>query len=325
MPDVITTDVESAVDKIAHSHLCAIPTETVYGLGANAADASAVARVFEAKDRPIDHPLIVHVADFQTAMLWLQDLPRWAQNLAQHFWPGPLTIVGHRTALASDHITAGQNTVAVRVPNHSLVQQVLSQLQQHGINGLVAPSANKFGHVSPTTAQHVSDDLGDYLESHGDAILDGGPSEVGIESTLVLATGNIPVILRPGAIGVNDIEKITGLVPQANHSESIKISGNLASHYSPMAQVEIITSTDSIGDMKPAGLIALDDIETPAHLVRLAAPATSIEFAADLYSAMRNADALGLSHIYVVIPEGDAMSDALMDRVSRAAHSESGD
>jgi len=297
----------------------------VYGLGANATDQSAVARVFEAKGRPIDHPLIVHVADFQTALLWFQDLPQWAQNLAQHFWPGPLTIVGHRTALASDQITAGQNTVAVRVPNHPLVQKVLSQLQQLGINGLVAPSANKFGHVSPTTAQHASDDLGDYLERHDDVILDGGPSEVGIESTIVLATGNIPVILRPGAIGVNEIEKITGLMTQERNSESIKVSGNLASHYSPRARIEIIASTDNSGAKESAGLIALAEIETPAHLVRLVAPTTTTEFAALLYSAMREADNRGIEHVYVIIPEGDDLSAALMDRVSRAAHSESGD
>jgi L-threonylcarbamoyladenylate synthase len=163
-------------------------------------DETAVARVFAAKERPADHPLIVHVASASDVSEWITELPQWAIDLTNAVWPGPLTIVGPRTSLASNSVTGNQDTVAVRVPSHPIAQELLQQLKANGVKGVVAPSANRFGHVSPTSAAHVSADLGEYLNAHDDLILDGGDCQVGVESTIVLATGTQPVILRPGAI-----------------------------------------------------------------------------------------------------------------------------
>jgi L-threonylcarbamoyladenylate synthase len=160
---MITNDIAQAVTALASGKLCAIPTETVYGLAANALDESAVARVFAAKERPADHPLIVHVASASDVSEWITELPQWAIDLTNAVWPGPLTIVGPRTALASNSVTGNQDTVAVRVPSHPIAQELLQQLRANGVKGVVAPSANRFGHVSPTSAAHVSADLGEYL------------------------------------------------------------------------------------------------------------------------------------------------------------------
>lgn len=320
LSDLITRDVTLATAKISSSHLCAIPTETVYGLAANAADSSAVQRVFQAKGRPTDHPLIVHVQNLEIAKRWLPDLPEWSIALADHFWPGPLTIVGARSHLATDFVTAGQNTVAVRVPHHPVVQELLRELSCHGILGLVAPSANKFGHVSPTTAEHVRDDLGEYLSQHSDVILDGGPCEVGLESTIVLATGDQPVILRPGAITSDDIYEVTGITPSINQDSATKVSGNLASHYSPRARVELIVGENAMEYSSPAGFLALSDSLTPIDLVRLASPKNTEEFATILYAALREGDRLNLPVIYVKVPSEGKLSTALLDRLGRAAH-----
>lgn len=324
MSSLVTTDVAVAVQKLASSHLCAIPTETVYGLAANAQDEVAIQRVFEAKGRPIDHPLIVHVPDLQTAQLWLAELPKWAIKLGEAFWPGPLTIVGKRTSLASDLITAKQDTVAVRIPDHPLVLRLLSQLQHQGINGIVAPSANRFGHVSPTTAEHVLDDLGEYLQGHDDTVLDGGASSVGIESTIVLVTAQVPIILRPGAITPADVERVTGLMPTLNQSLEIKVSGNLSSHYAPKADVKIIDPSSFHSFNENAGFIALESIGTPTGLTRLASPVSSQAYASELYAALRLGDDLGLTTIYLCPPPNDGIGTAIQDRIRRAAHNEGG-
>jgi len=318
----VLTDVDTAAARLTAGHLCAIPTETVYGLAANAGDASAVARVFVAKGRPSDHPLIVHVADVANVYEWIHDLPEWAVVLVNAVWPGPLTIVGLRTALATDDITGGQDTVAVRVPAHPLALELLSKLRDHNVLGLVAPSANSFGHVSPTTAQHVKDELGDYLAMNGDVILDGGQCEVGVESTIVLAAGDQPVILRPGAITKSDIERITGVQVAEAKGNAPRVSGALASHYAPVAEVVLIDAEklESLGDEhKDAGLIALESIPTPVGLSRLCEPKTSSEFAAQLYSAMHEADRKNLPVIYVVAPAGTGIEQAIADRLARAA------
>ena len=314
----VTTDVMRAVAALASGHLCAIPTETVYGLAANALDESAVARVFQAKSRPIDHPLIVHVANLEQVSKWITHLPDWAQTLAAQLWPGPLTLVGYRTALASDAITGGQETVAVRIPSHPIAQQVLSELAADGVLGLVAPSANRFGHVSPTSANHVAIDLGEYLAANGDLILDGGICEVGLESTIVLATNEQPVILRLGAITAQDIQRITGVAVSQTDRNLPRVSGALDSHYAPRAKVILLTETSQVF-AENSGFLALSQIATPDGLHRLAAPNSVTDFAHDLYTALRAGDDLNLETIYVVPPLGSGLAQAITDRLERAA------
>ena len=314
----VTTDVSVAVAALTQGNLCAIPTETVYGLAANALDASAVARVFEAKERPADHPLIVHVASAGDVAQWITNLPHWAITLTQQVWPGPLTIVGSRTDLASDDVTGGQDTVAVRVPSHPIAQQVLNKLKANGVLGLVAPSANRFGHVSPTTSEHVTADLGQYLDAHQDLILEGGECEVGLESTIVLAIDEFPLILRPGAITADDIFRITGVAISESSNAVPRVSGALDSHYSPTAKVVLITDLAKI-DQTNAGLLALADFITPSGVNRLAAPRNLEEYAHQLYAALRFGDDLKLETIYVVPPSGNGLAQAINDRLQRAA------
>jgi L-threonylcarbamoyladenylate synthase len=316
---MITNDIGQAVTALVAGRLCAIPTETVYGLAANALDESAVARVFAAKERPAVHPLIVHVATASDATEWITELPKWATDLTNSVWPGPLTIVGPRTALASNSVTGNQDTVAVRVPRHPIAQELLSQLKAQGVKGLVAPSANRFGHVSPTSAAHVAADLGEYLNAHGDLILDGGDCQVGVESTIVLATGSQPVILRPGAVTAADIKRVTGVEVSDASANAPRVSGTLDSHYSPNAQVILVTDAPELELENKSGFLALAQVSTPAGLVRLAAPTTIEDFAHELYSSLRTGDDLKLKTIYVVPPTGDGLAQAINDRLQRAA------
>jgi len=315
---MITNEISQAVTALTAGKLCAIPTETVYGLAANALDESAVARVFEAKQRPTDHPLIVHIVAAADVSEWITELPQWAVDLTNAIWPGPLTIVGPRTALASNSVTGNQDTVAVRVPSHPIAQELLQQLKASGVKGLVAPSANRFGHVSPTSAAHVFADLGEYLDANGDLILDGGDCQVGVESTIVLATGAQPVILRPGAVTASDIKRITSVDASEETTNAPRVSGALDSHYSPTAQVVLITSSETNFE-KNAGFLALAQTQTPTGLLRLASPETVEDFAHELYSSLRAGDDLKLKTIYVVPPTGDGLAQAINDRLNRAA------
>lgn len=317
-----TSSIDSAVDALAAGHLCAIPTETVYGLAADACNANAIARVFAAKGRPTSHPLIVHIAHTSQLHRWIHDLPEWAIMLTTALWPGPLTIVGRRTPIVLDAVTGGQDTVAVRVPNHPMTLELLSKLEARGVLGLVAPSANNFGGVSPTTAEHVIDDLGTYLAQHHDVVLDGGACTVGVESTIVLATQDQPIVLRPGAITQADIERITGVQVLTTSEKAPRVSGSLASHYAPAAQV-ILTTVADLQDAtfsKNSGFIALDSIATPEGVTRLANPKNPAEFAAQLYAALRQADEQQLTKVYVVAPLGSGIEQAIADRLRRAAH-----
>jgi L-threonylcarbamoyladenylate synthase len=316
---MITNDIAQAVTALSSGKLCAIPTETVYGLAANALDESAVARVFTAKERPADHPLIVHVATAADVSDWITELPQWAVDLTKAVWPGPLTIVGPRTPLASNSVTGNQDTVAVRVPSHPIAQELLQQLKAQGVKGVVAPSANRFGHVSPTSAAHVCADLGEYLDANGDLILDGGDCQVGVESTIVLATGSQPVILRPGAVTAADIKRITGVEVSEATTNAPRVSGALDSHYSPTAQVILITDGSEIELETNAGFLALAQTPTPTGLVRLASPETIEDFAHELYGSLRAGDDLKLNAIYVVPPSGDGLAQAINDRLNRAA------
>ena len=297
--------------------LVAFPTETVYGLGADASNADAVARIYSVKGRPADHPLIVHVASMDGLGDWARDVPEYAISLARDFWPGPMTLVVRRSDLAGDFVTGDQDTVGVRVPNHPVALGLLEAFVKAGGRGIAAPSANRFGNVSPTTAQAVAAELGDYL-ADSDQILDGGACDVGVESTIIDCTGDTPKILRPGAITVEMIEQSTGLkVVGTVEAPEIRVSGSLDSHYAPVATV-VLDQSPVAGQ----GFIAMADVVTADGVVRLAAPATHEEFARVLYAALRAADEQGLATIVVQQPQGDGIAIAIRDRLKRAAHSE---
>ncbi len=294
--------------------LVAFPTETVYGLGADACDADAVARVYSVKGRPADHPLIVHVASMDSLGDWASDVPEYAILLARDFWPGPMTLVVRRSGLAADFVTGGQDTVGVRVPNHPVALGLLEAFARVGGRGVAAPSANRFGNVSPTTAKAVSDELGDYMKD-GDLILDGGACDVGVESTIIDCIGDVPKILRPGAITQEMIEHSTGLDVLDADGVAIRVSGSLDSHYKPIAKV-VLDQSPIAGQ----GFIAMADVATAAGVVRLAAPTTHDEFARILYSALRAADEQGLKKVVIAQPAGAGIAVAIRDRLKRASH-----
>ena len=304
---------DSAANLLA-GNLVAFPTETVYGLGADACNADAVVRIYSVKGRPADHPLIVHVASMDALGDWASDVPAYAISLARDFWPGPMTLIMKRSALAGDFVTGGQDTVGVRVPDHAVALGLLLAFAQIGGRGVAAPSANRFGNVSPTTAQAVEDELSEYL-AHADQILDGGPCQVGVESTIIDCTGGAPRILRPGAVTVAMIEESTGLaVVGAVENAEIRVSGSLDSHYAPVATV-VLDQSPVAGQ----GFIAMSDVATPNGVVRLAAPHTHEDFARVLYSSLRAADEQKLNSVVVYQPQGDGIAIAIRDRLKRAS------
>lgn len=307
------SEVAAAARALSDGFLVAFPTETVYGLGADATNAAAVARIYEVKGRPVDHPLIVHLSSSQGMSQWAQEIPSYAQALAQAFWPGPMTLVLKRSDLAGDFITGGQDTVGVRVPGHPVALELLAAYEKLGGKGVAAPSANRFGKVSPTTAKAVRDELSQYWGQH-DVILEGGPSEVGIESTIIDCTGKAPSILRPGAITPEMITRVTGLELGAGSSE-VRVSGSLESHYSPRARV-VLGEIPNPGD----GFIAPAFHPTPEGVIRLAAPETPEDYARVLYSALRDADEQRLDRVVAIPPVGDDIALAIRDRLERASN-----
>ncbi len=303
-----------AAANLSAGGLVAFPTETVYGLGADACNAQAVARIYAVKSRPADHPLIVHVASMDGLGDWATDVPAYAIALARDFWPGPMTLVVKRSALAADFVTGGQDTVGVRVPNHPVALGLLEAFERAGGKGVAAPSANRFGHVSPTTAAAVVEELGTYL-SKEDLVLDGGACAVGVESTIIDCTGLLPRVLRPGAISTAMIEDVAGLVAlSVDGQDQIRVSGSLENHYAPAAKV-LLCEVPIIGQ----GFIAHKNIETPSGVIRLASPNSDEEFAQILYSALREADAQGLTEVVVIQPNGIGIAVAIRDRLARAA------
>ena len=317
-----TTDPAVAAQALSDGRLAVLPTETVYGLGARADLPRAIARVYAAKGRPADHPLIVHLADASHLADWAEQVPDYALALADAFWPGPLTLVVVRTARAGDFVTGGQDTVALRVPSHPVFRAVIASLGallDDPAVGIAAPSANRFGRVSPTTAAHVLDELSGHLLPD-DVLLDGGPSVVGVESTIVDCTGPLPVVLRPGDVSDADVARVTGLA--VGGSSTVRAPGTLASHYAPQARVSIV-SADGLAERPPGdatiGLLALAEVPTPDGLVRLSEPETSADYARVLYSALREADALGLREVVAVPPPLDGVGAAVLDRLTRAA------
>ena len=302
--------------------LVAFPTETVYGLGADASNPLAVARVYETKGRPADHPLIVHIADLKYLDQWISDIPEFAIALAREIWPGPMTLILQRSKLAKDFITGGQDTVGIRIPDNSLALGLLEAFHKLGGAGIAAPSANRFGQVSPTTAEAVQEELGNFL-SATDLVLDGGSSEIGLESTIIDCTGELPIILRPGAITIERIREVTrlklhdllGRNTDDFKQETIRVSGSLENHYAPKAKVFL--------DQQPiqgSGFIAFENVDTPDGVIRLAAPKSVEEFARVMYSALREGDHQDLSSIYIDQPTGDGLAIAIRDRLSRSAN-----
>ena len=311
----------SAAQSLRNGSLVAFPTETVYGLGADAANEKAVARIYDVKGRPADHPLIVHISDIRYLEQWISDIPEFAITLARNFWPGPMTLILKRSELAKNFVTGNQGTVGIRIPDNRLALGLLEEFHNLGGTGIAAPSANRFGQVSPTTAEAVQEELGEFL-SNTDLVLDGGPSEVGLESTIIDCTGEMPRILRPGAITIEMIEEVTELKVSKSLDKNlddfelgnIRVSGSLENHYAPKAKVFL--------DQQPvpgSGFIALESIDTPIGAIRLAAPKSVEEFARVIYSALREGDHKGLSSIYIDQPTGDGLAIAIRDRLSRSA------
>ncbi len=316
-----------AAKKLAQGALVAFPTETVYGLGVDATNHDAVTRMYAVKGRPADHPVIVHVSSMQAIGQWAIDIPDYAIALARKYWPGPMTLILKRSELAGDFVTGGQDSVGIRVPDHKVALALLATFESIGGKGVAAPSANRFGHLSPTSASAVFHELSDYF-GDADVILDGGSCEVGVESTIIDCTGDLPRVLRPGAISPKMIANATGVAIEqiyANYmsddgvnnaaADDIRVSGSLENHYAPDARVSLDV-VPTVGQ----GFIALASIDTPTGVIRLGSPVNDEEFARILYSSMRNADDQGLTEIVVAQPVGDGIALAIRDRLKRAAH-----
>lgn len=321
----VSRDPARAAAVLARGGLVILPTETVYGLAADARNEAAVARVFAAKGRPGDHPVIVHVSGEAAIDAWAAHVPEYARRLVARWWPGPLTVVLRRAPGVLDVITGGQDTVALRAPAHPLATRVLAEfaaLTGDPAAGLAAPSANRFGRVSPTTAADAAADLGSWLDPDRDLVTDGGECAVGIESTVLDCTGPAPRILRPGAVTGADVEAAAGLaLIDAGAGGAVRAPGTLAAHYSPRARVVLADSAETARRLGPAGagFLAPAGVATPAGLVRLAAPASPEEFAHGLYRALRSADEHGLASIVVVPPPEVGLGAAIRDRLTRAA------
>jgi L-threonylcarbamoyladenylate synthase len=341
-PDAI----EQAARRIVAGGLVALPTETVYGLGARADDAEAVARIFAAKGRPSDHPLIVHVPNGAAALHFVSAFPPVAQRLCAAFWPGPLTVIVPRDPDTATAAAGGQDTIGLRCPSHPVARQLLEACANLDVLGVAAPSANRFGRISPTQAAHVVDEFQDAGEGLGEVwVLDGGPCEVGIESTIVDCSREQPVLLRPGRLTLAEIEAVAGQpvlwsTPEAPDPAAPKAPGTLASHYAPRARLRLMADTqlDAALDVLEPELLAAA-LREPGHppkvavysrslwarrapskgVVHRSMPGDAATAAHDLFADLRELDALGVELIWVETPPEDAAWDGVRDRLRRAA------
>ncbi|HEX2200090.1 MAG TPA: L-threonylcarbamoyladenylate synthase [Burkholderiales bacterium] len=308
----MSAEVRRGAEILRAGGLVAFPTETVYGLGADAASAAAVARLYAAKRRPADHPVIVHFAAAGDAFTWARDVPDQARLLAKQFWPGPLTLVLKRSAKAPDFVTGAQDNVGLRVPSHPVAHELLTLFK----GGVAAPSANRFGRVSPTTAAHVRADLG----ADVDLVLEGGPSEVGIESTIVDLSGGAPVLLRPGRISRQQLESIIGKVGEGSET-SPRHSGGLVRHYAPRTPARLVPTYDldkEIARLKEK--VAVLAFSRPDERVDywLRMPRDPHAYAQKLYGALRELDGAGCEEILVELPPAAPQWAAVRDRLQRA-------
>ena len=324
--------ITAAAAILAAGGLVAFPTETVYGLGADAENPAAVARIYEAKGRPSDHPVIVHVAPDADLAYWAESIPEEARQLAAAFWPGPLTLILRRAAHIPDAVSGGQDTVGLRCPSHPVAIALL-QAFKGGKGGLAAPSANKFGHVSPTKAQHVQDEFGDELDSGLlGAVLDGGQSEVGIESTIIDLSrldSHGALLLRPGHISAAQIAAVIGRLPGAPDATAPRASGTLDAHYAPRTPVLLLPSDEAgstlnqlLNAERRVALIHYADLPPASASVRLAD--TPLAYAHGLYAALRTMDLVGAELIIVEQPPGEAAWLGINDRLRRAAFGSAG-
>jgi L-threonylcarbamoyladenylate synthase len=302
-----------SAEKLKAGDLIAFPTETVYGIGADAENKDAVARMYQVKNRPANHPVIVHIAELNDVDYWAKDVPEYAINLMRDFWPGPMTLLLKRRVVAGDFLTGAQEIVGLRIPANSLALGLLNEFKAVGGMGIAAPSANRYGAVSPTTAEAVSQELSEYLLP-GDQILDGGPCLVGVESTIIDCSSDNPKILRPGAISAEMIEESTGIILAEVSETKIRTSGSDKQHYAPRAKV-IIGGEIQSGE----GLIAMSEIATPEGVIRLAEPKSIEEYARVLYSALRMSDSQNLEKVRIIPPRGEGLAVAIRDRINRAA------
>lgn len=313
------TEIKRAVELLRAGELVAFPTETVYGLGADARNPQAVAKIFAAKGRPADHPLIVHIPDAAHLDHWARDIPEAARVLAKAFWPGPLTLILKRQPDVPDEVTGGQDTVGLRVPNHPLALELLRAFG----DGIAAPSANRFGRISPTTAAHVREDLGTAVS----LILDGGPCAVGIESTIVDMSGPRNIILRPGMLSAVEIGHVLGRVPDvAGDQLTPRAPGTLEAHYAPRTLL-LVMPNDSLPIVLRNAIVAKEHVAVlatfPAPFTHplidwQVAPADPAGFAHDLYANLRKLDSIGCARIFVEQPVGQSWQ-AIADRLKRAA------
>jgi L-threonylcarbamoyladenylate synthase len=308
----VSAEVRRAAEILRAGGLVAFPTETVYGLGADASSAAAMARLYRVKGRPADHPVIVHLDSLERAIAWARDVPREARILAERFWPGPLTLILKRSDKAKDFVTGGQPSVAIRVPSHPVAQELLKAFG----GGVAAPSANRFGHVSPTTAQHVRDDLG----ADVDLVLEGGASEVGIESTIVDVSGGGVVVLRPGRISLEDIEML-GIKVQQRTAASPRHSGGLERHYSPRTPARLVPThllDKEIAQRRDK--VAVLAFSRPDERVDfwLRMPREPQGYAQRLYAALRELDGTGCELMLVEAPPDTPDWAAVRDRLVRA-------
>jgi L-threonylcarbamoyladenylate synthase len=314
------TDIDEAARVLAGGGLVAFPTETVYGLGADASSDAAAARIYAAKGRPVGHPLIVHVADAAAALDdgWARDVGDDARRLAAVFWPGPLTLILRRGPRVAPAVTGGADTVGVRVPAHPLAHRLLAAFG----GGVAAPSANRFGRISPTTADHVIEDLGDAV----DYVLDGGPCAVGVESTIVDLSGAVPALLRPGGVPRASLEIALGHPLAAPGASSAPAPGTLPSHYAPRARL-VAVAPDQLADavragqgriavLAPAGLLAALDL--PVDAIAAPQPDDHAAVARDLYAALRDLDTVGVDTIVAALPSEHGLGEAVADRLRRA-------
>jgi L-threonylcarbamoyladenylate synthase len=317
-------NIARAASAVAAGDLVAFPTETVYGLGANARDAAALGRLFAAKGRPLEHPVIVHLSDTTALPRWARTLPAGAEALGRAFWPGPLTLILPRAEGVLDAVTGGQDGVGLRVPAQPIAHALLAQLATLGCDGIAAPSANRFGRISATTAKHVADEFGDAIA----IILDGGPSHHGIESTIVDFSSGDPVVLRPGSITGGELARVLGVAPHSAGAGATRASGTLASHYAPRTRAKLFPRNELLAAIAGLGG-ASAHISVLAHSVAqppefegawFDAPGESARYAQQLYANLRALDAREADEIWIEAPPDGPDWIAIGDRLRRATH-----
>jgi L-threonylcarbamoyladenylate synthase len=317
-------NIERAARLLRDGLLVSFPTETVYGLGADARNPDAVRRIFAAKGRPANHPVIVHIADLSALPRWARSIPAGARALAEAFWPGPLTLILPRTDEVGDVVTGGEDSVGLRVPGHAVAQALLAGFALIGGEGIAAPSANRFGRVSATTAQHVADDFGKEIA----VILDGGPCRHGIESTIVSFTDGEAVLLRPGAVSVEHLARVLGHAPRPASASAPRAPGTLATHYAPRTPARLMRSAElaaALGKLaRPGAHIAVlaHSVAQPPSFegTWFDAPAQDSGYANQLYANLRALDALAADEIWIEAPPDGPDWHAVRDRLRRATH-----